>query len=630
MVKKPLGKKNVQKRGANKASGKKFEENPPVRKPYKPPKSLWRTASRWAALIFLWVGITITGILAYYAWDLPDLEKFKTPLRRPSITILASDNSVIATYGDLHAGAVTFNEVPPYLIQAIIATEDRRFFDHSGIDLFGIMRAALVNLRAGGVRQGGSTLTQQLAKNLFLTPERSFRRKIQEVLLAFWLEARFSKKQIFTIYLNRVYLGAGAYGIQAATKRYFGKSVRRVGLREAAIIAGLLKAPTRYSPFRNKQLSLKRADRVLTNMVAAGFLTEIDALRASKKKLRFANQATGTGARYYADWILERAVGFVGRTNQDLIIRSTLSPRLQKIGEKQISAMLKRLGQRRHVGQGALVSLSPDGAVRAMVGGSHYAASQFNRATQALRQPGSAFKLFVYLAALEAGMQPEDTVVDGPVSIKDWRPQNYTGRYLGPITLREAFAKSSNTAAVKISEKIGRQKVISAAKRLGITSKIRAHPSIALGTAEASLLEMTAAYAIFSNKGFPSWPYGIIEIQDSTNKVLYRRRPVRADPLVSKDTLKSMQSMLVNVVKTGTGTSASLNRPAAGKTGTSQGFRDAWFIGFTAELATGVWLGNDDSSPMKNVSGGSAPAKMWRKFMMDALQGESVRHLPRP
>lgn len=627
MAKKPSGQKNGGKKGANKASRKKLEATPPGSKVSNP---RWWGAARWAALIFLWSGITVAGILAYYAWDLPDLEKFETPLRRPSITILASDNSVITTYGDLHAGAVSFNEVPPYLIQAVIATEDRRFFDHLGIDFFGIMRAAFVNLRAGRVRQGGSTLTQQLAKNLFLTPERSLRRKIQEVLLAFWLETRFSKKQIFTIYLNRVYLGAGAYGVEAATRRYFGKSVRRVGLREAAILAGLLKAPTRYSPFRNKKLSLKRADQVLNNMVVAGFLNKNDAVSASKKKLLFANQATGTGARYYSDWILERAVGFVGRTDQDLIIKSTLSPRLQKIGEGQISATLKEVGQIRNVGQAALVSLSPDGAVRAMVGGNRYVASQFNRVTQALRQPGSAFKLFVYLAALEAGMRPEDTVVDGPVTIKDWRPQNYTGRYLGLISLQDAFSKSVNTAAVKVSEKIGRQNVIKAAKRLGITSELKGHPSIALGTGEASLLDMTAAYAIFSNQGFPSWPYGIIEIQDSRNRVLYRRRPVRADPLVGKGIVKSMQSMLVNVVKSGTGRRARLDRPAAGKTGTSQGFRDAWFIGFTAELATGVWLGNDDFSPMKKVSGGRIPAKMWRNFMMDALRGTPVRPLPLP
>ena len=615
---------------ANKAPHQKLKEAPSGPKPSKTPKPRWRSLARWATLIFLWSGIAVTGILAYYAWDLPDLEKVETPLRRPSITILALDNSVIATYGDLHAGAVRFDEVPPYLIQAIIATEDRRFFDHSGIDVFGIMRAAFVNFRAGSVRQGGSTLTQQLAKNLFLTPERSLRRKIQEVLLAFWLEARFSKKQIFTIYLNRVYLGAGAYGVEAATRRYFGKSVRRVGLREAAILAGLLKAPTRYSPFRNKKLSLTRADQVLANMVVAGFLTKKDAVGATNKKLRFANQATGAGARYYSDWILERAVGFVGRTDRDLIIKSTLSPRLQRIGENQISEMLNQEGRIRNVGQAALVSLSPDGAIRAMIGGSRYAASQFNRATQALRQPGSAFKIFVYLAALEAGMRPEDTVVDGPVSIKDWTPRNYTGQYLGRISLRDAFAKSVNTAAVKVSEKIGRQNVIKMAERLGITSKLKGHPSIALGAGEASLLDMTAAYAIFANRGFPAWPYGIIEIRDGANRVLYRRRPVGADPLVGKEIVKSMQSMLVNVIKTGTGRRARLERPAGGKTGTSQGFRDAWFIGFTAELVTGVWLGNDDSSPMKRVSGGWLPARLWRNFMTNALQGAPVRRLPLP
>ncbi|NKB20468.1 MAG: PBP1A family penicillin-binding protein [Alphaproteobacteria bacterium] len=636
MARKPVNKKTPAKkqsgkRAATRNSGRpNLDARPVDSKPPSLQKSRWGAVVRWIAILGIWSSLFVSAILAYYAWDLPDLEKLETPSRRPSVTILASDNSVVATYGDLHAGAVRFNEVPPYLIQAIIATEDRRFFDHFGVDVFGIARAAITNLMAGRVRQGGSTLTQQLAKNLFLTPERSLGRKIQELLLAFWLEARFTKKQILTIYLNRVYLGAGTYGVGAAARRYFGKTIRQVSLRESAILAGLLKAPTRYSPFRNKKLGLKRADQVLANMVAAAFLTKRDAAAASKERLRFAGRSTGSGARYFADWLLERAASFVGRTDRDLVIKSTLTPRLQKIAEDRVSGMLARVGGRRNVGQAALVSLAPNGAIRAMVGGRRYAASQFNRVTQAFRQPGSAFKLFVYLAALEAGMRPDDVIVDSPISIKGWTPRNYSGRYLGRITLRQALAKSVNTAAVKVSEKVGRHRVVKAAERLGITSKLKGHPSIALGAGEANLLDMTAAYAVFANRGFAAWPYGIIEIRDGANQLLYRRSSVGAGTLVRAQTVVGMQEMLREVVTTGTGRRARLGRPAAGKTGTSQGFRDAWFIGFTAELVTGVWLGNDNSAPMKKVSGGSLPATLWKRFMEDALKGTPVRRLPQP
>jgi penicillin-binding protein 1A len=577
------------------------------------------------ATMGIWGFLAIAGIVAWYAWDLPDLQKLDTPTRRPSMTLLAADGSVLTTYGDLHGGAVRFDEAPPYLVQAIIATEDRRFFDHFGVDILGILRAALTNLWAGSVRQGGSTLTQQLAKNLFLTPERTLRRKVRELLLAFWLEARFTKQQIFTIYINRVYLGAGTYGIEAAARRYFGKSARRITLREASILAGLLKAPTRYSPLRNKAASFKRADVVIAKMVAAGFLTPGDAAAAKRERVRLAGQRTGPGARYFTDWLLERAVGFVGRGTRDLVIQTTLSPRLQRIAERRVERMLAGPGAKRKARQAALLALAPDGAVRAMVGGRRYQASQFNRATQALRQPGSAFKLFVYLAALEAGLRPGDPVLDAPVTVDGWKPRNYNSRYRGRITLQEALAASVNTVAVRISEQAGRGRVVEAAERLGITARLKAHPSIALGASEASLMEMTSAYAVFANRGYPAWPYGIIDIRDGKGRVLYRRRATDQARLVSPAVTADMQSMLRDVVRSGTGRAARLNRPAAGKTGTSQEFRDAWFIGFTAELVAGVWMGNDDSSPMKNVTGGSLPARLWRNFMTDALKGTPVR-----
>ena len=581
---------------------------------------------RWTALAGIWGFIALAGVLAYYGYGLPDLEKLETPQRRPSVTLVASDNSVLATYGDLHGGAVRFDQVPPYLIQAIVATEDRRFFDHAGVDGIGIIRAAFANLRAGAIRQGGSTLTQQLAKNLFLTPERSLKRKVQELLLAFWLEARFSKKQIFTIYLNRVYLGAGTYGVAAASHHYFDRPASALSLRQAAVIAGLLKAPSRYSPLRNPKAAAKRADQVLANMVAAEFLDPGDAQAARKESLRLSARRAGTGARYFSDWLLERAAGFVGRTDRDLVIRTTLSPRLQKIGERRLRQTLKQAASC-NARQGALVALSPDGAIRAMVGGRNYGRSQFNRVTQARRQPGSAFKLFVYLAGLESGLAPDESVDDTPVTIDGWRPRNYDGKYRGRVTVRQAFARSLNAAAVRVSERAGRRKVIGVAERLGITATLKGHPSVALGASEVSLLELTGAYAVLANRGFPAWPYGILEIRDGDGKLLYRRGGAGAGRLVQPREVAALQTMLSDVVTTGTGRAARLRRPAAGKTGTSQEFRDAWFVGFTAEMVTGVWLGNDNSSPMKKVTGGSFPARLWKGFMTEALKGAPARRL---
>jgi penicillin-binding protein 1A len=590
-------------------------------------RPLWIRLVRWGAVVSIWGVVAVGVIVAWHAFGLPNLDALETPERRPSVTLLAADKSVLATYGDLHGGAIRFNEAPPFLIQAIVATEDRRFFEHGGVDFFGIARALVTNLLAGGVRQGGSTLTQQLAKNLFLTPERSYSRKIRELILAFWLEARFSKEQLFTIYLNRVYLGAGTYGVEAAARRYFGKSTRRLNLREASVIAGLLKAPSRYSPLRDPKAAIKRGDQVLANMVAAGFLSQRDADAAKRTRLRAIGRRSGSGARYFADWLLERAAGFVGRTDRDLVIGTTLSPRLQRFAEQRIEQTLAGPGARRNVGQAALLSLAPDGAVRAMVGGRRYQTSQFNRATQAQRQPGSAFKLFVYLAALEAGMTPDDMVLDAPVTIAGWRPRNYDGRYRGRLTLAAALAGSVNTAAVRVSEKVGRRKVVALAERLGITSRLKAHPSIALGASEVSLLEMTAAYAVIANHGLAAWPYGITEIRDGEGKLLYRRSANSAGRLLDAKTVARMQIMLKGVIDQGTGKAAKLSRPAAGKTGTSQDFRDAWFIGFTNELVTGVWLGNDDSSPTKRVTGGSLPAVLWRRYMTDALKGAPPRPL---
>ncbi len=595
--------------------------------PPRPPRRLWLRALRAGVILPIWGGVALGGLVAWYGWDLPDPETLETPTRRPSVTLLADDGSVLATYGDLHGGMVRFNQMPPYLVQAVVATEDRRFFDHPGMDAIGILRAAYANLRAGAVRQGGSTLTQQIAKNLFLTPERSIRRKVREMLLAFWLEARFDKRQLFTIYINRVYFGAGAWGIEAAAQRYFARRTARLGLRQAALLAGLLKAPSRYSPLADPAKAAARADLVIDNMVATGFLTAAQARAAKREPLAVASRGRGSGVRYFTDWLLDRAAGYIGPTGRDLVIRTTLSPRLQRIAETRVAAGLKGEGARRGVGQAALVAMAPDGAVRAMVGGRDWRKSQFNRATQALRQPGSAFKLFVYLAALEAGMTPADTVLDAPLEIRGWRPRNYTGRYRGRVTLADALAGSINTAAVRLTEKVGRGKVAAVAQRLGITAPLKIHPSLALGASEVTLLELTGAYAALANRGYAAWPYGIAEIRDGAGATLYRRAGAGAGRVVGPGTLRPLQTMLAGVITRGTGRAARIGRPAAGKTGTSQDSRDAWFIGFTAELVAGVWVGNDDETPMKRVTGGGLPARIWRGFMRDALKGTPPRPL---
>ena len=585
-------------------------------------------AAKWSLILAIWGGVALGAVVAWYAYDLPDIDNLDIPARKASITLTDADGREIATYGDIYGDPLRLADVPPYLVQAIVATEDRRFFEHFGFDPVALVRAIVANLRAGQVRQGGSTLSQQLAKNIFLKPDRTLRRKVQELLLAFWLEANFSKEQIFTLYINRVYLGSGTYGVDAAARRYFGKSARQVSLHEAAVLAGLLKAPSRYSPARSSKAAEDRARVVLSTMVAANFLDRKTADRTAALRLKpVAGTARSDAARYFTDWALERVAGFVGRAESDLIVRTTMDARLQRLAEDRLRATLAKHGKALHISQAALVSMSPDGAMRALVGGKDYGASQYNRAFQAQRQPGSAFKLFVYLAGMENGLSPDDQFVDGPLRIGKWRPRNYGGDFHGAVTLREATARSINTVAVQVSERVGRGRVIDAARRLGITSPLKSHPSLALGASEVSLVELTSAYGVIANGGVAVWPHGISEIRERGGRVLYRRRDGAAAQVVNPDAAGKMNDLLRAVVDWGTGKAANPGRPAAGKTGTSQEFRDAWFIGYTGELVTGVWMGNDDSSPMKKVTGGGLPARLWRDFMIPALDGVEARPL---
>ncbi len=587
-------------------------------RPRRPPRRLVVRLARWSLVLGIWFAVGLGGVIAWYAWDLPELSSLETPARHPAVLLRTADGAILARYGQLYGGPARFEDLPTYFIQAVSATEDRRFFEHPGIDVLGILRAAVANIRAGGIREGGSTITQQLAKNLFLSPERTIRRKIQEAIVALWLEARFTKRQIFAIYANRAYFGSGAYGVRAAARRYFDKPVEKIDLLEAALLAGLLKAPSRYSPVRDAEAATARAHRVLAAMVDAGVLTRARAAKARRGRLRHM-EGTGPGARYFADWALARSTGYVGPTARDLVVTTTLDSRLQRLAEHKTRALLDAEGGKSGASQVAMIIMSTDGAVRAMVGGRAYSASQFNRATQALRQPGSAFKLFVYLAALEAGLRPADVFVDKPVSVAGWTPRNYDGRFRGPVSIERAFAESVNTVAVQVSERAGRGAVLGAARRLGITTPLNAHPALALGANEVTLIELTAAYAAVANGGLAVWPFGVSTVQTANGTVIHRRTGTGARRVISAERAAVLQSMLRTVVRKGTGRAARLDGSEAGKTGTSQGFRDAWFIGFSGDLVAGVWVGNDDGRPMREVTGGGLPARIWQSVMKAAV-----------
>jgi len=588
----------------------------------------FKASLKWGTVAAVWAVIGFLGLAAWYGTDLPDVDQAFDATRRPTVTLVAVDGTPLLTVGDVYGVAARLAALPPALPKAVLATEDRRFYRHVGLDPIGLARAMVANLRAGRIVQGGSTITQQVAKNLFLTPERTLKRKIQEVMLALWLEHRFTKDQILTIYLNRVYLGHGTYGVDAAARKYFGRPATALTTFEAATLAGLLKAPSRLNPLANPDGAKARAGQVLNNMVAAGYLTPADAERAKAGARPTAPVEAAGAGRHFADWVIEQVGDFVNPGDRDLVVFTTLDPRLQRAASARVAATLKNRGRRDGIAEAALLAVTPWGAVRAMVGGRSYAESQFNRATQARRQPGSAFKPFVYLAGLEAGLGPDTEVVDEPVSFGAWSPHNFSGRYEGAMRLEDALARSVNTVAVRVAEKAGRRNVIRVARRLGFSGDMRPTPALALGAEEVTLLELTQAYAAFANGGAGVWAYGIEEIRDKQGRALYRRRGSGPGRVIDAADAAAMNRMLARVIEQGTGRAAAIGRPAAGKTGTSQNFRDAWFIGFTADLVTGVWMGNDDDRPTKGVTGGGAPARLWRDFMAAAHQGVPARPLP--
>jgi penicillin-binding protein 1A len=586
---------------------------PATATPPRPRRSRLGRLLGWLLMLFIWGGIALGVLVLFFVWDLPRPEEALATTRRPSVTLEAADGRLLSTSGDLYGEAVRLAELPAYLPGALMAVEDRRFRSHFGLDPIGLARAAVANWRAGHVVQGGSTLTQQLAKNLFLTPERSLRRKVQEAMLALWLERRFTKDQLLEIYLNRVYLGAGAYGVDAAARLYFGVPARKVSLWQAAILAGLPKAPSRLNPRTAPDAAMRRGADVLGAMVNAGLIDQARA-RLEGEHMVLPRRPSGD-AGWFADWVQDDlAETYPGAG--DLQLRTTLDLRLQAIVESRLDALLSGPGAAAQVSQGAVVAMDvSDGAVRALVGGRSYRTGPFNRATMARRQPGSVFKPFVYLAALENGASPGDSVADTPLTLGGWSPGNGGWRSRGEITLEEALAHSVNTAAVRVLLRAGGAGAVAAvAQRLGVQGRFRDNPSLALGTAEVTLMDMVAGYAAFGNGGLRVEPYGISRAE-SAERVLAvpRTAPIR---VMTPENAAAMRRMLATVVRSGTGRAAAVpGRVIRGKTGTTQDSRDAWFIGLAGPLAIGVWLGNDDASPMDDVRGGTLPARLFREIV---------------
>ncbi len=573
---------------------------------------------KWAFVLGLWCMIILGGIFAYYAQELPDITKEASFERKRAIIVEDRNGDVVARYGEIVGNKVSVDDLPPYLVQAVIATEDRRFYHHFGLDPLGLARAMFVNVREGKVTQGGSTITQQLAKNLFLSQERTLKRKIQEAMLAFWLEYELTKDEILSAYLNRVYLGSGVYGVDAAAKTYFKTGVENLSLRECATLAGLLKAPSRYSPLSNPGLSKQRTQVVLGAMVDAGYITEDQANGNSKVPPKPTQKPTDELAdRYYTDWIVDSLDDLIGTPEEDLIIKTTLDSRIQKHVQDEIASAVEQYGADRHFSQGSMIVMRPSGEVLALIGGRNYSASQFNRATQALRPPGSAFKPFVYLTALEHGWDPQHLIMDEPITTGRYRPKNFGHKYYGEVTLEEALTLSLNTISYQLIKEVGPDAVIHTARRAGITSELAPDLSLGLGSSGITLLEMATAYSTLANGGYTVEPYGILEIRSKETDELYYKRPRRQThkKVFASHDIQNLSSMMNSVIQYGTGQGANFGRPAAGKTGTSQDSRDALFMGYTHELVGVVWLGNDDNSSMKNVTGGSFPAQIWRDVM---------------
>jgi penicillin-binding protein 1A len=618
-------------RGRNDPDDSYDDDEPPRRRIARkkaPRRSLLGGLFYWVSVCGVWALVAIGCVIAYHASQLPPIDKLAVPKRPPNIAIMGDDGRQLANRGDTGGAAISLRDLPPYVPKAFIAIEDRRFHHHWGIDPVGVTRALLRNATGRGAMQGGSTLTQQLAKNLFLTQERTMSRKVQEAILALWLERKYSKDQILELYLNRVYFGSGAYGVEAAARKYFGHGAREITLPEAAMLAGLMKAPTKLAPNRNLVAATDRASTVITAMAQEGMITDKMAALAIMQPAHVSRETAGS-INYAADYVMDVLDETVGAIDEDIVVSTTLSSDKQAAAEKALTDELDKSGKRYAVTQGALVSMDPNGQIKALVGGRNYAESQFNRAVSARRQPGSSFKPFVYLTALERGLTPDTIRDDAPINVRGWQPENSSQDYQGKVTLTRALAMSLNTVAVRLGLEVGPKAVAATAHRLGVASDLQANASIALGTSEVTPLELVSAYAPFANGGIRVQPHIITRVRTAKGKLLYQRKGASFGRVIEPAYVGMMNSMLQETLIIGTAKHAELpGWQAAGKTGTSQDYRDAWFVGYTSQLVTGVWLGNDDNSPTRKTSGGNLPVNIWSKYMRAALQGVSPTPLP--
>ncbi len=551
-----------------------------------------------------------------------------------SVLFLDRHGEEIGRRGVLRAAAVPIDEMPDNFIKAVLATEDRRFFEHWGIDFFGLFRALSENARAGGVVQGGSTLTQQLAKNLFLSNERTLDRKIKEAFISLWLESHLSKRQILAMYLDRAYMGGGTFGAAAASEFYFDKNIRDVSMAEGDMLAGLFKAPTKYAPHINLPAARGRANEVLTNMVQANFVTEGQVVAARRQPATAVDRSSTPSPDYFLDYAfdeIQKIAKAKGIKQRNLVARTTIDTRLQRVADESVEYHLRQFGSNYNVGQAAMVVIDADGSLRAMVGGRDYGVSQFNRAARALRQPGSSFKVYVYAAAMQAGMKPTDTIVDSPITIGKWSPQNYEHNFAGRVTLAYALAHSINVPAVKLSQKVGMKAVTATAKAMGVESPLRGDKTMALGTSEVTVLDQATAYTVFANGGMDNHRHSIMELSDANGMPLWDARrdmPPRHRVLTEQAT-KSMNEMLVGVTEHGTGRRSQLTMTrVGGKTGTTQDYRDGWFVGFTGNYSGAVWYGNDSYKPTNRMTGGTLPAMTWQRFMEAAHQNIELKPIP--
>ena len=589
--------------------------------PQRRPRGLIGSTVRWglavAGVAFLALAIAVAVAMA----SLPDFGQLS---RRSDlgqmVRVRAADGTLLVSLGPSFGRWLSYEEIPSTMRSAMIAVEDRRFRSHPGVDPIGIARGIKVSLQRDDKVRGVSTITQQLARNIFLTNSRSFGRKFREGVLALALEGKFTKDQILELYLNRVYFGGGAYGIDAASRTFFGHGAAQLSLGEAAIIAGLVKAPSNYSPTADVKAARGRAGVVLNSMVENGFLSSAAAASANPAEIRLQPAAKQNSVRYFTDWALPQLDTLIDETSDPIDVWTTLDPGMQSAANRAINANTPKGAQ------GALVAIDRDGAVRAMIGGRDYVDSIYNRATQAERQPGSAWKLFVYLAALESGMKPTDSVVDSPITISGWTPRNSTRAYAGTVTLREAFARSINTISAKIGDQLGFSTIADMARRFGISGTISSYPSMVLGTSEVRLIDMTRAFAAVSNRGVGTMPYAIRKVVTSDGQLLYQHAQAEERVLVAPYVAAGMTDLLQTAVLSGTGRAAQIGRPVAGKTGTTSSNKDGWFVGFSSGLTTGVWMGRDDAKPIAGLQGGTAPARAFSDFMRVAVAKRPVEN----